>query len=335
MPRAVTILNDDAACRLDVELVEEARLGLPSEIGASRREAVCSPRLREIKAQLREAQCRDALQHLRNQLHTLDHLYQYKKTHVRHQVANTRAREEIATQDTRKQRAAGRYRHARRAKLALSGHGAWERELRELQDSDIRGLQDDDPAAESTRKRARGNKDPGPAEGRRTMSWIWRTSDLSGTEEMIDSLRVEWLKSHARVMRWEEEVKWLVEEMRRVLASHAYDEKEWKGRAQAITSPDPALKEGLVAYAIKQEAIRRRMRATAWRVCVTDVQATPGLDWQADDEWMVPDDTAAYVGIIHHTPVKPQDRYTNSYGNLYEVIRTFRRPREHPPGSAL
>lgn len=105
MPRAVSMLGEDPACRLDIELVEDVRLGLPSEISASRRDTVCSPRLRDVEARLREAQCRDALQDLRNQLHTLNHLFLYKKTHVRHQGSNTRARQEIATQDVCKDRA--------------------------------------------------------------------------------------------------------------------------------------------------------------------------------------------------------------------------------------
>ena len=122
MPRAVGMLAEDPECRTDVELVEEVRLGLPSEIGAMHRDAVCSPRLQEIEARLREAQCRDALQDIRNKLHTIDHLLIYKRTQVRHQGPNTRTREEISLEDTRKGRAVGRYRRARRAKLALSVH---------------------------------------------------------------------------------------------------------------------------------------------------------------------------------------------------------------------
>ncbi|KAI0739713.1 hypothetical protein C8Q80DRAFT_1222068 [Daedaleopsis nitida] len=216
------------------------------EVDQSRCDAVCPERVRNIEAQLREAQC--------HQLHTPDQLYLYKKTHVRHQVANTRACEEISTQDVRKHHAVRCYRHARRAKLALSGPGTWERELRVLDDADIRNIQDDDPSTVAARRHARGNKDPGPAEGRRQISWIWRSSDLEGTDEMIDSLRMEWLKACARMMQWEEEV---------------------NGR-KMLCPPDAAMKEGLSAYAFRQALIQRCMRTTVAHVCRDEVAAEKG-----------------------------------------------------------
>ena len=51
------------------------------------------------------------------------------------------------------------------------------------------------------------------------MSWIWlvlRTVN-SDDKEFNDSMRVEWAKSRARMMRWKEELLIVQEEMRRVL----------------------------------------------------------------------------------------------------------------------
>ncbi|TFK78846.1 hypothetical protein K466DRAFT_606615 [Polyporus arcularius HHB13444] len=295
MPRAVALLSQDPACRLDVELVEEVRLGLPSEIAPSRRDAVCSSRLQEVEARLRESQCRDALQNIRNQLHTLDHLFRYKKTHVRHQGANTRTRGEISTQDVRKARATAKE----------SGPGSWERELRVLEDNDIRGISDDDPSNEKKRKRMPGDR-LAPAEGRRQISWIWRTSDMSSSEEMTDSLRVEWLKARARTMRWREEIKLLLEEMRRVLATHSFMESKWIARARTRQTGDSALQEGLVSYAQKQANIRRRMRAVFRAVCIDEARKVKGATWVEEEEWK---EVTGLVALSLEEPSDENDMY--------------------------
>ncbi|TFK81526.1 hypothetical protein K466DRAFT_501978 [Polyporus arcularius HHB13444] len=282
MPAALPVLAEDPAARLDVEQVENVRLGLPSDIADSHRSKVCSTRLQEIEARLREAQCRDALQDLRNKLHSLAHLYKYKKLNVRHQGANTRAHADLNKQEERKRRAAERYRRARRAKLSLSGRGPWENELRELLDDDIRHLSDDDPGLLS-KKRKRDHGRPGLGEGRKKISWIWKGADTDGNAGETDSLRVEWLKSRARWMRWHEETKLLPEEMRRCLATLLYEEQEWIKRATARAVDDPRLREGLVAYALDQAAIRRRMRSTFRTVCLDAAQkagAGSGAEWE-------------------------------------------------------
>lgn len=284
MPAVAPVLAEDPACCTEVQQVERIRIGLPSEISASRRDAVCSARLIELEDRLREAQCRDALQDLRNKLHTIDQLYHYKKLNVRNQGPNTRARTGISQQEVRKARAAKKYRRARRAKLALSGAGPWEAELKVLEDDDIRGIQDDDPRAVEKRKRKRGDK-AGPAEGRRKISWIWHAADVGGSEKLIDSLRVEWLKSRARKMRWEEEVRLLPEEMRRVLATHRYESNRWQARAGAAQecSQDPYVQEGLRVYALKQARIRQSMARVFLKACQPTAKrasAGTGGEWE-------------------------------------------------------
>ncbi|KAI0694816.1 hypothetical protein C8Q76DRAFT_634374 [Earliella scabrosa] len=267
MPSALPVLAEDPAARLDVELIENVRLGLPSDISDSHRSVVCSSRLQNIEARLREAQCRDALQDVRNKLHSLAHLYKYKRVNVRHQGPNTRARADLDKQDERKLRAVERYRRARRAFLALSGPGEWEKTLRVLNDDDVRHMTDDDPHT-TLIKRKRSNK--GPAEGRRKVSWIWQGADADGNGSTTDSLRVEWLNTRARSMRWGEETKLLPEEMRRSLATLRHEENVWLARAAeaATCTNDPKLLEGMVAYALDQAAIRKAMRATFRAVCL-------------------------------------------------------------------
>ncbi|KAH9894052.1 hypothetical protein C8Q73DRAFT_665658 [Cubamyces lactineus] len=285
MAAAASTLAEDPACHMDVQEVEGIRLGLPSEISQTRRLTVCSPRLLEIEARLREGQCHDSLQDLRSKLHTIHQLYSYKRLNVRNQGPNTRARAGIAYQDAGKSRAVRRYHHARRAMHALTGPGDWEQELRILEDSDIRGLEEDDPRpVKGGHKRKRGDTN-GPAEGRRRISWIWHSADQDGSVGMIDSLRVEWLKARARQMRWGEELRLLPEEMRRVLVTYRYEHQQWVARSTSPPSTDPAVREGMVAYAIKQAGIRRAMVQVFKSICLpvaSSASPTAIKDWDGD-----------------------------------------------------
>lgn len=276
------LLAEDPSASTEIEHIEQIRIGLPSELAPALRQLACPDRLQEMEARLRESQARDALQDLRNQLHIINHLYRYKQNNVRHQGANTRVRTDLATQDDRKNRAVEKYRRARRAKLALSGPGPWEAELRPLEDQDVRGLQEENPIEAAKRKRKRGQQ-PGPAEGHRTLSWIWLGSDADGNKSMTDSLRVEWLKARSRKMRWEEETRLLPEEMRRVLATLRYEETRWQARADAPWAGDDILREGIAAYANKQAYNRRAMRRTFTLVCRPIATTAPSnivVDWE-------------------------------------------------------
>ncbi|KAH9894812.1 hypothetical protein C8Q73DRAFT_665182 [Cubamyces lactineus] len=218
-------------------------------------------------------------------LHTIRQLYNYKRLNVRNQGPNTRARASISHQDVRKERAVQRYRRARQAKLALSGAGDWEHELRVLKDHHIRGIEDDNPRAVAKRKHKRGD-DPGPTEGHRRISWIWRAADQDGSAGMIDSLRVEWLKARARKMCWQEEVSLLPEEMHRVLATYSYEQRRWTARIAARPSASSALCEGLVSYAVKQAAIRSAMSNVFRRICLpvaSGSSPTVCRDWILED----------------------------------------------------
>lgn len=263
MPAALPILTEDPRARLDVEHVEHVHIGLPSDIADAHRARVCAERLQDIEARLREAQCRDALQDLRNKLHTIAHLYKYKKVNVRHQGPNTRARADIGKQEERKDRAAATYRRAYGARLAL-GSGDWMSALKVLKDADIRHMAEEEPEPVGKKRKHKKRTQPdGVGEGHRTVSWIWQGGDSDGDAGVTDSLRVEWLKMRARAMRWGEETKLLPEEMRRTLATYLLEEQVWMARATARTVDDPKLREGLVAYACDQAHVRRSMRAKA------------------------------------------------------------------------
>ncbi len=278
-PGVLALLAQEDATRVDIPEIEATRLGLPSQIDSSDRATTCPANILTIEARLRDAQCRDALQDLRNQLHAQHRLWTLKKLHVRYQGPSTRSRTDLDSQGVRVRRAAEKYRRARRAKLALIGPGLWEREFQVLTDNDIRAVQDDDPDAVA--ERARKQKRPGPAEGYRMMSWIWRGAD-SDEGGFTESLRIEWTQLRARVRRWMEEKRLLPEEMRRVLVFLAFQEEEWKGRIGKRPEVEETLQEGLTAYAHKQAAQRRQLRGSfrqIWLPLAKDAGVELGEEW--------------------------------------------------------
>ena len=75
------------------------------------------------------------------------------------------------------------------------------------------------------------------------------------------AVRVEWCKAWARSRRWSEEVCLLVEEMRRVLASHEHKAAWWRDRRQGLGSVWPSMDhaEGGHAYASEHAALHESL----------------------------------------------------------------------------
>ena len=79
------------------------------------------------------------------------------------------------------------------------------------------------------------------------------------------AIRVEFLRSRARALRFAEEVQILLEEQRRVLQSLENDAKMWEHRAVlAMQKECLIIRQGAIAYSMRQAAIRRKL-ATAFR----------------------------------------------------------------------
>lgn len=72
------------------------------------------------------------------------------------------------------------------------------------------------------------------------------------------ALQIEWAKCRSRAARWHEELRWLKEEMRRVLEFGDWKEQWWMDRVAMRTDGDPALMEGLRAYAFEHADIEHR-----------------------------------------------------------------------------
>ena len=135
-------------------------------------------KLQDIEWRLRHAQAHDALNDLRRHLRLCSHIYQYKDRFVRGQRENTHARSTIALAQEKVDADAKRYRRARAALVALSpslGRTGWEATLQVLADDDVRLMSKGDPQDLS---QCHPNRVDRESEGRRMLSWIWRSTPL-------------------------------------------------------------------------------------------------------------------------------------------------------------
>jgi hypothetical protein len=90
-------------------------------------------------------------------------------------------------------------------------------------------------------------------------------SSRGSDHQWIIVVRLQWLRSRARAIRWEEEVKLISAEMGRVLKFLEYERDRWLGAAkqrdQGVSSERSPLMEGLTAYAYRQAEHRDRLRS--------------------------------------------------------------------------
>ncbi|KZS90991.1 hypothetical protein SISNIDRAFT_402226, partial [Sistotremastrum niveocremeum HHB9708] len=77
--------------------------------------------------------------------------------------------------------------------------------------------------------------------------------------EFGDSVRVEWAKSRARWLRWDEEVKKLCDEMRCVLTFLEWEAAKWLSLVGTRSDLSPLVSAGMDAYAKKQAWQRRKL----------------------------------------------------------------------------
>ena len=104
--------------------------------------------------------------------------------------------------------------------------------------------------------------------------------------DILIALRVEFLRSRARAMRWSEEVVLLLEEMRRVLVFMKWQAGWWDEQAVRWVGLDAEQQEGLVGYARRQASIRHRMLKRCkyvWRFAHQAVRLGAGQDLDPED----------------------------------------------------
>jgi hypothetical protein len=147
-----------------------------------------------------------------------------------------------------------RYCAARSALLAANLGRQLEDRLIDLKDSDVRGPGKDDFYLQEP-----GKANYGASKGRYEISWIWLVPksksevDTNSSEQVFDEgLRVEWSKSQARKMRWEEEVQIIQEEMRRTIVYYEWKQQWWLKQNPQPTTGEDTIRHGISAYSQKQ-----------------------------------------------------------------------------------
>ena len=233
-------------------LPENIPLYMPSSLPSHIRTLPELHEICQLERRLREPQADDALSEVRRQRRVTQGLWQFKRFNVSGtgNKPNTRMIGLYKRFDNKTKRAAQKYRVAWQALRVLDPNGAWSHRLKELKDADISGPGKDADDSSTTNSRY----EP---------SWIWlvpRVADASNVEEEFnDSMQVEWVKARARMIRWQEELLLVQEEMRRVIAYHEWRAGWWRERSSLRTNEDPSISSGLSGYAHKQATICIRM----------------------------------------------------------------------------
>lgn len=190
--------------RAEKNHIENNILYLPSDLTGTQRRQYCLPGLADIEDRLRFAEANDALESLRYQLRTRSFTNDFKIKNITGQKDNTRSREKQNVVDDRIKSFQNQYNRARDALVVLRGPGEWEEELRVLEASDVRTLNErgltelekleeravrvaagldasDDEDIDDMRVAA---KPVEVGEGHRRPSWIWYST--SGSMDMTD-----------------------------------------------------------------------------------------------------------------------------------------------------
>ena len=279
---------------------EDSLIWLLSCIGATERVRVCSPGLAQIEARLCSGQCRDALENVRQVLRLKSRMVEFKNKQVRGQREGLRSRMIINRVHERARASAEKYRAARKAIYDMKGPSEWEAAFKVLEDSDVWGYQD--PNRLRPRKGRQGiwedgqkpegvpsteddegitlynkvrDKQDGTGETRRTLSWIWTTSQAPSSDDDRDAiLRLEWAKSRARAARAQEEVMLLKEEMNRVLKYLEWKSEWWMQRADMRKGLTRDFTEGIRAYAQDQADVQTALHVHFHRLWEVPLQTS-------------------------------------------------------------
>ncbi|KAF9021224.1 hypothetical protein BDZ89DRAFT_1138143 [Hymenopellis radicata] len=277
MPGVHRQLQRDSVTRTVPVEVEDQELYLPSAFSAARRSRVCIGDIAKKEAEIRKGQCHDALHAMRDCERALRTLASYRRDETDGQGVRTRAQTSISTIEARRNYNADKYRRCRRALERLEPGGSWSVELRPLRDADVANM-------------AGGTFDVDVllplGQGETELSWVWATETGQG-EDVVESCRVEWLKSRARSLRWSEEKRFLAEEMRRVPITLEERAKWWdEHQVNEDDTLGPDIQEGVQAYSVQQADVWRKLGNTftaLWDVDGIEIGEELG-DWEEIDD---------------------------------------------------
>lgn len=190
--------------------VKDKVIWLPSDFSEMQRPQACSAGLVEIEVEHCISQMQDTLESVRSSQIIINAYHVYHRKNICGQQALTCSATFVENQRAATDRARIQYMFCRAALARLKGSDvAWQTELQELLPLHCVSLQG-----------AKFDTDTLLPLGQGTfvISWIWTVTGAfdGASPELLQSVKREWLKSRARVMRWSEELQLTEEEMRRV-----------------------------------------------------------------------------------------------------------------------
>lgn len=258
--------------------IETEHLYLPSSVAVVLRPR-CIDEANKIEETLRESGCLTALEELRSTQRAVHTVAVFRKGNVRGTKSSGRSFDIIKRLSMKGKTAVAKYRANYAALLNLRGSGTWQDVLQVLDDEHVRGLASEvfssDPVRDydensnstgSKRKRAGGKHmrvaDVQLGSASFMWSWIWTMAgalDNASSDEMDGLIRVEYLKSRARVARSYENIMLIRDERERVAMSLEFEAKQWDKRVDGWAEASVELAEGVKAFAMRQASDRRKL----------------------------------------------------------------------------
>ena len=235
---------------------EDVPLFLPSSLSPNHQHTPGFSKILACETQLHIAQADDALADIWHQLRIISGLWQFKKVNVSGtgNQPNTHMCSLFNHFNHCMRQSVIRYHAACSALLAANLGQLQEDRLKDLKDSDVCGPGKDDFCLQEP-----GKANYGASKGHHEISWIWLIPksksevNTNSSEQVFDEgLWVEWSKSQARKMQWEEEVQIIQEEMWQTIVYYEWKQQWWlKQNPQPMTSED-TIQHGISAYSQKE-----------------------------------------------------------------------------------
>jgi hypothetical protein len=317
----------NTASKLDSLTAENVPLFLPSSLSPNHQNTPGFSKALAHEVQLRIAQAGDALTDIRHNLRIISGLWRFKKVNISGtgNRPNTRMRSLFNRFNHRMRQSVLRYRAARSALLAANLEGRhWEDRLKDLKDDDVRGPGKDDFYLQEA-----GKANYGTSKGRYEMSWIWLVPqsrlevDTNDSEQVFDEgLRVEWSKSQARKMRWEEEVQIIQEEMRRTIVYYEWKQQWWLKQYSQPTTSEDTIHQGISAYSQKQAHYCKCMAASfalAWLPLLQSEGIKP--EWEHRYNHLVSKGKSRSTAALDlEKEISEDEREIEEEGNKYDAF---------------
>ncbi|EIN11591.1 hypothetical protein PUNSTDRAFT_62212 [Punctularia strigosozonata HHB-11173 SS5] len=307
MPGSITLRSEQLSGEDGSGMTKKAEdlpILLPSDLDEPRRDCGCLGGVTDTERRFADAMMKDSLINVRRYLRTLTTLRQ-KTKHTAGtrtgQREGTRSRSLIDIVSRRLQLAADSYRMAYKSLSRLDPTGTWVSRYKELRKDDLRGPYRDDAIPNEKSER------------HRTPSWIWtlpsgdQSSGATSTEVTDKKggelyLRGEWARQRARVLRHDEELVLLREEMRRVLTflrnKSQWWQEQWSCRVKSkdtLLAAGSRIARGLRAYGLRQAHIHLDLaKVFAGRWIPLLKHHNLGQDWILEYEDLVPSDSGEH-----------------------------------------